>query len=469
MNETKASREFPEKVNPYAEETAAIGDRIDNLPNSKKLWMMVILIAVGGFFEVYDLALATPLAPGLVAAGVFRAGSAGIFGMSDQATFIAATFLGLYLGIVAFSAIGNRVGRKTIFTYSLIWYSVATVIMGLQSDAISICIWRFIAGIALGAESMAIDCYTVELVPKHLRGRAFGISKSVAYTSVPVCLLLAATLIPISPMDVPGWRWLTFFPVFAAIAFWVIRRDLPESPLWLASRGRIEEANAILDGLDGGESVTHKKSPSNSMSQTDWAPPSNYMFRVTVMMVIFFSLHTIFYYGFQNWIPTLIESQGVSLKKSLVYTFGIAISMPLAPLLFGFVSDRFERKYQLIFWGMVSIALGLLFGNANTPTGWIGFGVALTFANAIMSFNSHCYQSEIFPTSVRAQAVGFVYSFTRLASAISGYCVAFVLARGGVNGVFVALGIVLFLALATLAVLGPKTNNRSFKQITGME
>ncbi|HZF85049.1 MAG TPA: MFS transporter [Burkholderiaceae bacterium] len=445
----------------------AIGARIDALASSARLWRWVALIAAGGFFEVYDLALAAPLSPGLVASGIFRTGTAGLFGFSDQATFIAATFLGLYVGVLGFAAVGDRLGRKAVFGYALIWYAFATLVMGLQDDAISICFWRLIAGIGLGAESVAIDCFIVEIVPKNLRGKAFGMAKSIGYCAIPVAALLAACLIPEAPAGLAGWRWLTFFPVLGAVGFWVLRRRLPESPRWLASRGRIAEAGRILDdiGCPPAPARHGSQHPGSSRNANEARP--GYVRKAVIMMITYFVFQNIAYYGFSNWTPTLLEAQGVPLKHSLFYSFGVSLAAPLGPLLFGLVADRWERKHQIFGVGLAAILLGLGFSHSASPVGWIGFGIGLTFANAVLSFQSHAYLSEIFPTSIRARAVGFVYSFTRLSAAISGYIIAFVLQHGGVGAVFVAISLFMMIALAVIGLVGPKTRRRSFDEISG--
>src|ERR1700736_3633930 len=85
-----------------------VGARLDRLPPTRYIWCLVGLLSVGAFFEIYDLALTAPLSLGLQVAGVFHRGAAGLFGLSDQATFAAATFAGLYLGTLGFSTVADR-------------------------------------------------------------------------------------------------------------------------------------------------------------------------------------------------------------------------------------------------------------------------------------------------------------------------------------------------------------------------
>jgi MFS transporter, putative metabolite:H+ symporter len=436
-------------------QVAAVGRRVNALSLSPRLWAWVGAIALGGFFEIYDLALTGPLSAGLIKEHIFRTGHAGIFGLADQATFIAATFIGLYLGVLAFAALGDRLGRRFVFTASLLWYAAATVLMGMQSDAASICFWRFVAGVGVGAEALAIDCYIVEIVPHRSRGRVFALSMALQYCAIPVGALLAAWLIPQGLYGISGWRWLTFVPALGAVVFWFARRSIPESPMWLASRGRAAEANKILDKLPsraGAELLN-----TAPLEATADAPDNRrYVVAATIVMLIYFNLQAVAYFGFSNWLPTLLEARGVPLRQSLFYTAGVALASPVAPLLLALIADRFERKHLIVVAGLASTLFGLAFAAASAPTAWLLFGLGLALSNSILSVNSHNYLSEIYPIRIRARLTGFVYSFTRIAAAISGYVIAFVLAEAGPIAVFVVISGCMGLALAAVAIGGPR-------------
>ena len=224
--------------------------RIDRLPMTRHLWSMVALVSFGAFFEIYELLLTAPISLGLQQAGIFYNGRDGLFGSSDQATFVAATFLGLWLGTLAFATIADRFGRRPIFTFALIWYATSTFIMGMQSSALAVDAWRFVASVGIGVELVAIDCYLAELMPKSHRGRAFAISTSIQFLSAPVVALLAWQLVARDLFGVAGWRWLAFFPGVGALLVWWVRRALPESPRWLEAHGREPEADLILRSIE---------------------------------------------------------------------------------------------------------------------------------------------------------------------------------------------------------------------------
>ena len=152
-----------------AEQATAISARIDRLPATRYIWKLVLLLSLGGCFEYYDLFFTAYIGPGLVRSGLFSSTSSSFFGFTGLASFVAATFAGLFIGTLVFGYTADRFGRRLVFTSSLLWYSVATVAMAFQSSAGGILAWRIIAGIGIGVELVTIDTYIAELVPKELR------------------------------------------------------------------------------------------------------------------------------------------------------------------------------------------------------------------------------------------------------------------------------------------------------------
>lgn len=445
-----------------------ISARLDRLPSSPYLWRLVVLLSLGAFFEIYDIGLSAPLSLGLLKSGVFHRGAAGLFGLTDQASFLAATFAGLWVGTLGFSAIADRLGRRPIFTVALLWYAVATVIMGLQTSAIAIDLWRLIAGVGVGMELVAIDCYLAELMPKALRGRAFAASVSIQFLSTPVVALLAWRLIPTGWMGVEGWRWMAFVPGIGAVLVWWIRRALPESPRWLAAHGRLAEADAVTAAIEarvaketGRPLPPPEAEPPPAQGQGTflemWRPPYR---RRTVTLTVFHLFQTVGYFGFANWLPLLLLSQGVTLGKTLAYGVAVAIVPPIAPALFAIISDRVERKWLIVAGALLAAVFGLGLSSMRQTSGmplFVALGVGLAAANTLMSMSYHTYQSEVFPTHIRARAVGFVYSFSRLSALFSSYLIAIILDRSGSLGVFVLISGAMVVVALAIGGFGPRT------------
>ena len=229
---------------------AEITARVDRLPSCWEFWRLIVLLSLGAAFEMYDLFQTAYLSPGLLSSGVFRAGEKGLFGLTDQASFAAATFAGLFVGTIVFGSVADRFGRRTIFTYSLLWYTAASIAMGLQHTNVGVDLWRFISGLGIGVELVTIDAYISELAPKRLRGRAFAVNQSVQFLAIPFVAMVSWILVPRSPFGIAGWRCVVFLGSLGAIAIWFIRRSIPESPRWLAQQGRLEEADRVMTDLE---------------------------------------------------------------------------------------------------------------------------------------------------------------------------------------------------------------------------
>lgn len=451
----------------------SISARLDRLPPTRTIWRLVALLSLGGFFEFYDLFFTGYIAPGLVRSGILTASTRGLFGLEGVASFVAAMFSGLFLGTALFGFVADRFGRRTIFTFSLLWYTAASVVMAFQNDAFGLNLWRFLSGIGVGVELVTIDAYISELVPKELRGRAFAFNQTIQFSAVPLVALLAWLLVPLSPLGVDGWRWVVLIGAIGALFVWRIRREVPESPRWLAQQGKLDEADAIVAELEtrvameSGFLLPHpakaeKASPRGSFAEI-WKPP--YRTR-TVMLIVFNVFQAVGYYGFSNWVPTFLIRRGISVVNSLEYTFLIAIAAPFGPLLAYKLADRFERKWQIVLAALTIAVVGLLFGQMTLAPLLIVLGILLTLANNILSFSFHAYQAELYPTRIRALAVGFVYSWSRFSGVFSAFVIASFLDHFGVPGVFAFIAGCMAMVMLSIGLLGPRTSKLALETIS---
>jgi MFS transporter, putative metabolite:H+ symporter len=451
----------------------SIAARLDRLPATRSIWRLVALLSLGGFFEFYDLFFTGYIAPGLVRSGILTSSTRGLFGTTGVASFVAALFLGLFVGTALFGFVADRFGRRTIFTFSLLWYSAASVVMAFQSDVFGLNLWRFLSGIGVGVELVTIDAYLSELVPKELRGRAFALNQTIQFSAVPLVALLAWLLVPRSPLGLDGWRWVVLIGAAGAVLVWRIRRDVPESPRWLAQQGKIGEAQAIVTNLEARVAMesglalaqpaqAETPAPRGSFAEI-WKPPYR---RRTVMLIVFNVFQIVGYYGFSSWVPTFLIRRGISVVNSLEYTFLIAIAAPLGPLLAYRLADRFERKWQIVAAASAVGAFGLLFGQMTLAPLLIALGILLTMSNNILSFSFHAYQAELYPTRIRALAIGFVYSWSRLSGVFSAFAIAFFLDRFGVPGVFTFIAGSMAMVVLSIAFLGPRTSRLALEAIS---
>ncbi|MGB6309361.1 MAG: MFS transporter [Steroidobacteraceae bacterium] len=477
--------------------SADIAARLDRLPSSRAVWSIVFLISLGCVFEFYDLFFTAYVAPGMTQSGLFTRESLGFFAslqairVAGFGTFVFCTFAGLWFGVVALGQAADRFGRKTVFTWSLIWYCSCTAVMAFQRSGMWLNIWRLIAGVGFGVQLVTVDTYIAELMPRTLRGRAFSINQFISFCVVPVVALLAWLIVPLKPLGLDGWRWVVLLGSAGALVVWALRAGIPESPRWLASKNRGAEADAIVRRIEakvagqyGGtlppppaslpQAATSLPQAATSLRQpaAEHNPPATladifsarYRGR-TIMLSIFNAAQVIGFYGFNSWVPTLLIARGINVTHGLEYAFIIAISQPVGPLLGSYFADRIERKYQIIA-GLAGMGLLMAaFAVATSAAALIAIGIAFTLAANVMSYAYHGYQAELFPTRIRSRAVGFVYSWSRIAAAFSGLITGSLLATGGVPAVAVFIGGAMAVGVGVIGIFGPLTAGLALEQL----
>jgi MFS transporter, putative metabolite:H+ symporter len=448
-----------------------ISARLDRLPASPYLTGLIARIAVGGWFEFFDLFMAANISLGLFKAGIFTATTANFFAWKGFASFIASGFAGMFLGTLLLSGMSDRYGRKKTFTFSLITYSVATIIMAFQNSPLAIDIWRFVAGLGIGLQLVTIDTYISEISPRETRGRNISFSHFISYSSVPFAALVALILVPRTILGLDGWRWVAMIGGLGAPIFAAVRSGLPESPRWYESRGRKREAEAAICTMESGvqKSLGRELPPPRPLTEhihqhrnlTDiFRRP--YISRTT-MLVIANIFQTVGFYGFASWVPVFLMQQGVSFVNSLAYTFLIASMNVVGPLIAMKYSDVFQRKWQLVTLSLASAGLGILFSEVRSPGLLILLGALITIANTWFSCALHIYQSELYPTGIRSKAVGFVFSWSRLSAIFVGFLIAALLKSLGVLGVFAVMAGSMCAVAVAVGAMGPKTSGVSLE------
>jgi putative MFS transporter len=408
----------------------------------------VARISVGGWFELYDLFMTAYISLGLIRAGLFSATSPSPFALGGFASFIACGFAGMFFGTLIFAGVSDRFGRKAAFTYSLVWYSICTLVMAFMQSGPAIDAWRFLAGIGIGVQLVTSDAYVSEIVPKEQRGRWIAFTQVIGYSAIPAAALLAYLLVPRTFAGLDGWRLVALIGSLGGVVIWFVRPGLPDSARWQEARSQ------------------HKATGPIFTLKTIFDP--TYRAR-TLMLIIFNLLQAIGFYGFASWVPIFLANQGVELTHSLEYSFLIAIVNPLGPLLAMFFADRFQRKWQIVVLAIVVAAAGVAFAQVRTPGPIVICGVIVTLSLAWFSATYHSYQAELFPTRIRGQAVGFVYSWSRFSSILVPFVIAAVLRAQGTLGVFLLIGSAMLIVALDVAVLGPNTNGRDLDELSPLK
>ncbi len=447
--------------------SSAIAARIERLPLGRFHRRFITLVSLGNFFDLYDIFIVAYIGAALQ--------QSGFLSLKQFSLFVASGFLGMFFGTIFFGMGSDRMGRRVSFITLLLIYSAFTLAGAFAPTAGWLIAMRFFAGVGIGAEIVVVDTYVTEIVPSYARGRYVAITQVAGFCAVPVAAILSRVLVP-THFLMAGWRWVMVIGASGALLTWWFRRRLPESPRWLESRGRVAEADAMMQSLEA-ESFSARPKQNAETAELPaagapteqgtfaelWRPP---YLRRTVMLVLFQTLQTIGFYGFGNWAPTFLLKRGFSLLHSLEYTMLIALVSPVGPILCAWTSDRLERKWTIVVLALLVAAFGLGFGNASTPAAVVAFGALLTLCNYWFSAAFHAFQAELFPTRIRATGVGFTYSWSRLSAAFSSLLIGAVLLRG-VPAVFALLAAAMTAVAVIVAALGPRTNRVALEELSG--
>jgi MFS transporter, putative metabolite:H+ symporter len=442
----------------------SIAARIERLPLGKFHRRFIALVSLGGWFDFYDIYMMAYIGAALQQSGFLT--------LSQFSAVIAAGFLGMFTGTILFGMGSDRMGRRSAFVAMLLIYSLFTLAGAFAPSAAWLIVLRFFAGIGVGAELFVIDTYVSEMVPSAARGRYVAITQTTGFTAVPIAAILVRVLVP-THFWIAGWRWVMIIGSLGSALAWYFRRRLPESPRWLESRGRHVEADQVVAALEA-ESLARISQPTFPPAAAAtvvaerasfaelWRPPYR---RRTIMLIIFHTLQTIGYYGFANWAPTFLLRRGVSLLHSLEYTLLIALVSPLGPALAVLTSDKLERKWTIVAMALLIAALGLGFAFWSLPALIVLSGALVTLCSNWFSALLHAYQSELFPTRMRATGVGFTYSWSRLSASVSSLLIGAVLLHAGVGAVFALLAAAMCGVALVIGVFGPRTNRIALEQL----
>lgn len=395
-----------------------------------------LLLAAGGgwLFDAMDL-----LILGTVVATV------GIQWHLDAPTkgaIITANLLGMFVGACLSGFLADRFGRRTVFMWTLLAYTLLSGLSAFTWDATSLAVIRFLAGLGLGGELPIASTLVSEFAPTERRGRTIVLLESFwAYGSVLAAL--------IGYLVIPRFGWQAAFLIGALPAFYVvvIRRTIPESPRFLEARTRASGVSplALFQGM---------------------------FLRRTIMLWILWIAMVVSYYGIFTWLPSLLLAKGFT--KDQAFLLNLVISLFQIPGYFSaaYLVERIGRKATLVsFLGLCALGAVQFAHVTLAPQPIVSdilvWGAVIAFFNLGAWGVCYSYTPELYPTALRATGAGLAAGVGRLVGAFAPATVgAMLVAFGGQYQVFLAFTGVLLVGAGAVALLGEETRNRSLEAIS---
>lgn len=367
-------------------------------------------------------------------------------------------FIGMAIGAGVGGLLADRLGRRQVFAITLLIYGVATGASALVGGVAMLLVLRFFVGLGLGAELPVASTYVSEFAPAAIRGRLIVILEAFWAVGWTAAAMIGYFVIPASEN---GWRWAFALGAFPAAYALVVRWGLPESPRWLASRGRIAQADRIVSSLETDAAlqrtqVARKEAVPQSLAMTSsrrvallWAP--EFRLRTLSVWTVWFCVNFA-YYGAFIWIPSILVASGYDLVRSFGFTLLITLAQLPGYAVAAWLIEVWGRRITLSVFLAGSAVSAVLFGVADREVAIIAAGMALSFFNLGAWGALYAVTPEIYPTSLRATGAGWAAGIGRIASIIAPVLVPVLLAQGGAPLAFIVFSA--FFVIATIAAWG---------------
>ena len=441
-----------------------VNNALDEAKISPLHQRVIALIAAGYFCDVIDYTVYGSIVPFIIKSG---------FAPADAAFIGSATIVGLAIGTAGQGEFSDRFGRRFVYQFNLLFFGLLTILGAFMPNVTLLVICRFLAGISLGAEQPLAFAYAGEWAPKRIRGRILAIVHFIGGAMVwPIGtgLVLGFAALFASGGDAVSaghvWRGVWILIGVLALIVWVFRFTLPESPRFLATHGRGDEAIKILNrlGIAGPTEPLTADAASNTKSDPFGVVFRMFPKRVIAGMICFTAFFGIAI-GLGAWLPNIMNAKGFTITKSLQYTLAMNFAVPCASIFMMYALDKFGRKITSICTFIAAGLMAIAFGSAETATELIILGFIMIFFVQVAGNSMQIFTSEVFPTNARASGFGWASGVGRLATAVIMPTILWIQIGFGPPTVFACLAALLFIAAIAVTQLGPEARQKSLDEI----
>jgi MFS transporter, putative metabolite:H+ symporter len=443
--------------------TANAGARLDRLPISTFHRRIMGLIGAGMFFDGFDIYVAAT-----VLGATFKSGFST---MSQNAQFMSVTFVGMMLGSFLTGFLGDRYGRRFTYQANLAIFGFACLASAFAPSMTVLILLRFVMGAGLGAENVVGYSTMTEFVPPQARGKWLGGMNVIVVSGLPVAALLGTLIIPRF-----GWRAMFILGGLGALVVWYLRKALPESPRWLESAGRNEEAEALLQSIE--REVSQQHGPLRAPVLSASAPPTRNLAslfsplllpRMIVGATTLIVMNTLIF-GFVTWLPTFFVHEGLSIVTSFSYSLVMSLGAPVGSAIGAFTADSWGRKPTIVGASLFTILLGGIYPFIHHPAALLTIGFLLTIPiYVLVALLFAIYIPELFPTEVRLRAAGICNTFGRAATILTPFLAVALFRSHGIGGVLSLMIGLLIVQIVVVLIFGVEPKKRRLEELEEMD
>jgi MFS family permease len=387
----------------------------------------VMLYATAVSYVMRDLGMTKPVA-----------------GFLNTLTLIASGFGGVMFGFIA-----DRLGRKRALMLSILTYSVCSFASGLSTSIAMLAVFRFILGLGMGGEWNTGATLVAETWPTELRAKALAAVQSSFAVGFAAAALVAGLVLKFS-----NWRTVFFVGIAPALVILWIRRQVPESEMWQEHRRLALDSDRVAQAQKHYEDSSFRR-----LFSREFIKPT-----FVLLFVNFFGMFA--WWGLFTWAPAFLslpQSQG-GRGFSLAGTTWMLIVQQLCGMFpgyfsFGWVADKFGRRKSFLFYLVMAAVLTPIYAVVQGTTLILLLGMVVAFFGTGFFSGSSITGSEVFPTTLRARALGFTYPGARMLSSVAPFAIGWVWQHHGLTAAFVLCG-VSFLMAAIVATQLPETRGK---------
>src|SRR3954451_9897263 len=407
--------------------------RMDRLPWTRFHWMIVVGLGSAWILDGLEIQIVSAIGSTLQEKGTLALSS-------GQVGLLGSVYLfGEVVGALVFGRLTDRLGRKRLFILPLALYLVASGIAAFSFSLWFLLLFRFVAGLGIGGEYTAINSAIDELIPSHYRGRV-DIAINGTYWAGAM-IGAAASILLLNPDLIPlniGWRIGLLIGPVMGLGIIYLRRHIPESPRWLMTHGREEEAERTVDMIEAqveAEGVHLEPVPDSKALEVKAQPPLSYA-RIAKVMLSQYPSRS--FLGFSMMVTQAFLYNAIFFTYSLVlahfynipgdqigyYFFPFAVGNLVGPLVLGPFFDTVGRRKMILgtyaISGILLAISAVLFHNGSlTATTQTAFWCVIFFFASAGASSAYLTVSEIFPLELRGQAISFFFAISQLAGGVA--------------------------------------------------
>jgi MFS family permease len=372
------------------------------------------------------------------------------------------TLLASGIGGLLFGFVADRIGRKHALMLSILTYSICSFASGLSTTVLMLAVFRFILGLGMGGEWNTGATLVAETWPDELRAKAIAVVQSSWAIGYALAALVAGIVLRYA-----NWRMVFFVGILPAMVTLWIRRRVPESQMWEQQRhlsGQIQELEPPGAPFDFAKDRLRTQGSDSFFAI--FRPPYGKS-TIVLLLLNFFGLFA--WWGLFTWIPPYLSLPiaqggrgfGVMRTATLLIVLNLFGMFP-GYISFGWVADHFGRRKSFMLYLFLAALLVPLYSAARSEVALLLLGTVVAFFGTGFFSGSGLIGSEIFPTRLRARALGFTYNGARALSCVAPWAIGWVGQTKGLSGAFDLCGAA-FLLASIMATQLPETKGRKLE------